>query len=472
MKTLSNKIWLLFVILSVQVLFSQEKVVIFAINDPHGSIENFSKIKPLIEEEKKKDTPVYFVSAGDLFSGNPFVDFAAEKGFPMIDLLNKTDLDITVLGNHEFDYGQTILNKRIAQSNFPFICDNISGGKEEIKAMEGYKIITKKGISIAFIGVIETSSPQGKPLTHPKKLEGLEFTDAMESFPKFKNFKEKKDVDLLVALTHYGSNNDEKVVEKFDFIDLVIGGHNNQEYGKSYKDAFMVMSGKRLEKMSKTTLTISDKKITDFKFELIDLSNPALEKDAGIEAVVDTYITRPEFFEKIGTSAVTHNRNETGCFYTDALRSVSGADIVLQNMGGVRNVLKKGDITPFSVYSIDPFGNGFDTFEIQVSELKKFLKNYDDTYSLSTDLGIEKRAGKFRIIKEGEILKDTATITLSLNDYVSKVNEMFFEAPIVSFPKTTAEYLVQYIKQLKNEPINYKNCNHREPGYQEEDKQY
>lgn len=471
MKTLSNKIWILFVILSIQVLFSQEKVVIFAINDPHGSIENFSKIKPLIEEEKKKDTPVYFVSAGDLFSGNPFVDFAAEKGFPMIDLLNKTDLDITVLGNHEFDYGQTILNKRISESNFPFICDNISGGAKGIKAMEGYKIITKKGISIAFIGVIETSSPQGKPLTHPKKLEGLEFTDAMESFPKFKNFKETKDVDLLVALTHYGSNNDEKVVEKFDFIDLVIGGHNNQEYGKSYKDAFMVMSGKRLEKMSKTTLTITNKKITDFKFELIDLSNPALKKDPEIETVVETYITRPEFFEKIGTSAVTHNRDETGCFYTDALRSVSGADIVLQNMGGVRNILKKGDITPFSVYSIDPFGNGFDTFEMRVSELKKFLENFDDTYSLSTDLDIKKKAGKFFIVKNGKVLKDTATITLSLNDYVSKVNERFFDAPIVSFPKTTAEYLVQYIKQLKNKPINYKNCTHREPSFLGEDKQ-
>ncbi|MGB2128216.1 MAG: bifunctional metallophosphatase/5'-nucleotidase [Flavicella sp.] len=468
MKILSNKIWILFVILSVQILFSQEKVVIFAINDPHGSIENFSKIKPLIAAEKKKNNPVYFVSAGDLFSGNPFVDFAEEKGFPMIDLLNKTHLDITVLGNHEFDYGQSILNKRIAQANFPFICDNISGGSDELKKMEGYKIITKKGISIAFVGVIETSSPNGKPLTHPKKLTGLEFTDAMESFPKFKNFKASKDVDLLVALTHYGSNNDEKVVENFGFIDLVIGGHNNQEYGKSYKDAFMVMSGKRLEKISKTTLTITDKKITDFKFELIDLSNPQLKKDTEIEAIVKSYITRPEFFEKIGSSAVTHNRNETACFYTDALRSVSGADIVLQNMGGVRNILKQGDITPFTIYSIDPFGNGFDTFEMRVSELKKFLENYEDTYSLSTELRIEKKWGEFCIIKNGKKLKNNATVTLSLNDYISKVNERFFEKPVVSYPKTTAEYLIQYIKQLKNKPVNYKNCLHREPAYKEE----
>lgn len=47
--------------------FSQETIVIFAINDPHSEIENFAKIKPLIDAEKAKNQKVYFVAAGDLF---------------------------------------------------------------------------------------------------------------------------------------------------------------------------------------------------------------------------------------------------------------------------------------------------------------------------------------------------------------------------------------------------------------------
>ena len=41
----------------------QEKVVIFSINDMHSRIENFSKIKPLIDKEKRMGNKVFFVSA-------------------------------------------------------------------------------------------------------------------------------------------------------------------------------------------------------------------------------------------------------------------------------------------------------------------------------------------------------------------------------------------------------------------------
>lgn len=46
----------------------------------------------------------------------------------MVDMFNKTALDVSVIDNDEFDYGQEILNDRIAQANFPFILDNFSDG--------------------------------------------------------------------------------------------------------------------------------------------------------------------------------------------------------------------------------------------------------------------------------------------------------------------------------------------------------
>jgi 5'-nucleotidase/UDP-sugar diphosphatase len=135
--------------------FAQETIVIFAINDPHSEIENFAKIKPLIDAEKAKNQKVYFVAAGDLFSGNPIVDYHQNKGYPMIDMLNKTGLDVSVIGNHEFDYGQEILNDRLEQANFPFICDNVSGGTGKLGDIKGSTIITKDNFSIAFVGVVE-----------------------------------------------------------------------------------------------------------------------------------------------------------------------------------------------------------------------------------------------------------------------------------------------------------------------------
>jgi 5'-nucleotidase len=443
--------------------FGQETVVIFAINDPHSEIENFAKIKPLIDAEKATNSKVYFVAAGDLFSGNPIVDYHENKGYPMIDMLNKTDLDVSVLGNHEFDYGQTILNERIAQANFPFICDNVSGGTGELAAIKGSTTITKDDFSIAFIGVVETGSPGGYPLTHPKKIEGLSFTEGLDSFEAYKDFKTTEDVDLIVALTHYGGAKDEDILERNNFVDLVIGGHTNQEYGVSHAGGYKVMSGGNLNKISKTTLTVTNKKITNFEFELIDLRDEDLAIDSSLSEDIAGYFDNPSFYTNIGSSSAQLTKTSTGCFYTDALQKISGSDMVIQNFGGVRDVIYEGTITPFSIYNIDPFGNGFDTFTMTIAQLRTFLNSYPSVFSYSLDgsFSIQKDENNaFLFFKNGNLLSNNDQITLSLNDYISNVFPDLFPAnPTYAFPLTTADYLIKYLTDFVTEPLDYSGCN-------------
>ena len=79
-----------------------KNLTIFFVNDQHGQLDNFSKIKYIIDKEKQ-ETNVIVACSGDMFSGNPVVDNYPEKGYPMIDVMNKVGFDITVFGNHEFD---------------------------------------------------------------------------------------------------------------------------------------------------------------------------------------------------------------------------------------------------------------------------------------------------------------------------------------------------------------------------------
>ncbi len=446
-------------------IFAQETVVIFAINDPHSEIENFAKIKPLIDAEKAKNEKVYFVSGGDLFSGNPIVDYHKDKGYPMIDMLNKTELDVSVIGNHEFDYGQAILNDRLNQANFPFICDNVSGGTGKLGNIQGSTIITKDSFSIAFVGVVETGSPGGYPLTHPKKIQGLSFTEGLDSFENYKDLKINDDVDLIVALTHYGSYKDEEILENYDFVDLVIGGHNDQEYGVAHANGYKVMSGVNLEKISKTTLTVTNKQITNFEFELINLSDPNLAIDNSLSIDIDTYFNNPNFYTNIGYSLSTLTNNSTGCFYTDALQVISNSDMVIQNSGGIRDRIYEGIITPFSIYSIDPFGNGFDTYTMTVSELRNFLNEYPSSYSYSLDVSFKvfkNENNEFIFFKDEILLQDNSQVTLSLNDYISNVfPNLFPTKPSYSFPLTTADYIIEYLTNYTNQPIDYLDCNRR-----------
>jgi len=444
-------------------LSAQETVVIYAINDPHGQINNFPRLKTLIENDRAQNSKVFFVSAGDLFSGNPIVDYHENKGFPMIDLLNDCGLDISVIGNHEFDYGQNVLNARIDQAEFPFICDNVSDASGALADVNGFELITKDGFTIAFVGVVETGSPGLRPLTHPKKIEGLTFTEGLNSFPNYEDLKADNDADLLVALTHYGYYKDQQILETYSFVDLVIGGHSNGEYGNAYENGYMVMSGKNLEKVSKTTLTVTNKAITDFNFELIDLSDTSMAFDQPTQSKVDDYNNQPEFYTVIGESEIDHTRSETACLYTDALQNITGADFVIQNMGGIRTYLDEGDITPFDIYSIDPFGNSLDTFEMTITDFRTFLNNYQSSYSYSTTLEINKDENQvLQFTKDGVALEDTDVIEFSLNDYISNVFGDYFPQPSFTYDETTADYIIQYIRDIHQGAVNYEDCFQRE----------
>ena len=222
------------------------------------------------------------------------------------------------------------------------------------------------------------------------------------------------------------------------------------------------MSGGNLNKISKTTLTVTNKQITNFQFELIDLNNANLTKDTTLSNAIDNYYNNPEFYVEIGSALFTLDRNSTGCFYTDALQQISGSDIVIQNFGGIRDRIKKGIITPFEIYSIDPFGNGFDTFTMSVPEFKNFLNNYPDSfsYSLDSNFSVQKNQNnEFIFFKNGIQLKDTDQITMSLNDYLSNVFPDYFPAsPSFTFPLTTADYIIKHLTDNVTSPIDYAKC--------------
>ena len=458
MKFIGKKI-LILLFLSCLISSGQEKVIIFSVNDMHSRIENFSKIKPLIDKEKGKGNKVFFVCAGDIFSGNPVVDNYSEKGFPIIDLLNRTGLDISVIGNHEFDYGQNVLSDRIAQADFPFICANFSGGRGELSNVKGFEIIQKDGFSIAYIGAVETGNFGRYPLTHPKKVKGLFFTNPIKIFENYEMINENPEIDLVIALTHLGKSGDEKILENFNYIDLVIGGHSNHIYGKRHENGYMIMSGKNLEMISKTTMSVYEGKIIDFLFEKIDLSNEGLEKDQNIELLIQKYKDSPSLYKKIGYSSVNHTKGETGCFYTKAIRETTNVDIVIQNNGGIRNNLKKGIIRPIDIYTIDPFGNGLDNFLITPAELNFFLKKYNKKYSISSRLIIkQKTSGNIEVYRNGGKIGEDEKISLAMNDYISNTYSMYLPEPLYSYPSTTAEYLIKFLNNHIGEKLNFENC--------------
>ena len=147
-------------------------LTIFTINDIHGQLENFAKVKYIVDKAKENSN-VLFVSAGDIFSGNPVVDSHEDKGYPIIDLMNKVGVDVNVVGNHEYDYGEEHLKNRIEQAEFEFICANVNTSGSLVPQPEPYMTLTVGESKIVILGLVETngSGQEIIPSTHPWRVQ-------------------------------------------------------------------------------------------------------------------------------------------------------------------------------------------------------------------------------------------------------------------------------------------------------------
>lgn len=396
-----------------------EKLTIFFINDPHGRMLNFAKIQHIVDAEKEVN-PTLLVSAGDLFSGSPYVDQYAEQGFPMIDIMNKMEFDISVLGNHEFDYGLETLQDRIDQSEFDWICANMDATGTALEQTAPYKTITVGDLRITLLGLIETFGREGKviPATHPWRIEGLEFQHFDQVAGQYEDLKAQENADLYVALTHLGSTADASLANDFPFFDLIIGGHSNHLNNASINGIPTLMAGFHLGWLGKAELTIRDKELVDTRVSLIELWNYN-NWDPELLADIQEYTDDPVFDEVLGVSATDMDLiGEVGCFYTTAMQEYMQVDVVLQNRGGIRAPIDQGDITRGEIFTTDPFNNGSLVFKRTVAQIKTFLRETSVTMAYN---GIQlEMSGTDIIVRDidGQELADDVMLTLGINDYI------------------------------------------------------
>jgi len=66
---------------------------------------------------------VLLVDAGDEMQGSLLSNL--QKGEPTIATFNAMGYDVATFGNHEFDWGQTVLGDRVTQAAYPYVSANM-----------------------------------------------------------------------------------------------------------------------------------------------------------------------------------------------------------------------------------------------------------------------------------------------------------------------------------------------------------
>jgi 5'-nucleotidase/UDP-sugar diphosphatase len=441
-----------------------QNLTIFFVNDVHGQIDNFSKIKHIIDAERKI-TNVIVAASGDLFSGNPVVDNYVEKVYPLIDIMNQVGFDVATLGNHDFDYGIPALNDRIQQSDFPWVCANVDKNTTELKQPLAYTTISAGDLKVTFLGLVETGGKPGAviPSSHPWKVKDLTFEPAGNVVSQYRQTKEEEDADLFIVLSHLGYSGYENEIGDFQlaqqnfFFDMIIGGHSHAVIDTSFSDIPIFQSGSYLNHLGKIELTVKNKSIQTVNFNLIDLENHSAYNEE-LKTVIDEYNVVPELNEVIGYASQYHSRSKVGCFYADAMRLQMNVDVAFQNTGGVRSALNEGEITIREIYEIEPFNNGTVIYQMTVAEIKNFLKGTASGFYYS-GLIIYKSGGKIYIKdQQNREIPDDYVLSVGINDYIPAVHDFYFPDNGIIQPISAAETLIAYLKNNSN-AVDYTNCN-------------
>ncbi|MFF9205345.1 bifunctional metallophosphatase/5'-nucleotidase [Streptomyces sp. NPDC014986] len=160
----------------------------------------------------------YSVTAagGDMVGASPLMSGLFHDE-PTIEALNKLDLDVTAVGNHEFDEGAAELarlqnggchptegcytDEEFGGADFPYLAANVLDDRTGKPVLEPYWVWKKQGVKVGFIGVTLEGTPD---IVSAEGVKGLTFKDEVETVDKYAKVLQRQGVKSIVALIHEG----------------------------------------------------------------------------------------------------------------------------------------------------------------------------------------------------------------------------------------------------------------------------
>ncbi|MEV3860598.1 bifunctional metallophosphatase/5'-nucleotidase [Streptomyces sp. NPDC050095] len=156
-------------------------------------------------------------AAGDLIGASPLLSGLFHDE-PTVEAMNKLDLDVTSVGNHEFDEGAKELSrmqnggchptagcyeagKTFEGADYPYLAANVTDEKTGKPILAPYWVWKHNGVKVGFIGVTLEGTPN---IVSADGVKGLKFHDEIETVNKYAKILDKQGVKSIVALIHEG----------------------------------------------------------------------------------------------------------------------------------------------------------------------------------------------------------------------------------------------------------------------------
>ncbi|MBE4738074.1 MULTISPECIES: bifunctional metallophosphatase/5'-nucleotidase [Streptomyces] len=389
-----------------------------------------------LREARRADDYTITAAAGDMVGASPLISGLFHDE-PTIEALNGLDLDVTSVGNHEFDEGAKELarlqkggchptdgcyvkGKKFKGADFPYLAANVIEKKTGKPLLKPYWVWKKNGVKVGFIGVTLEDTPG---VVSAEGVKGLKFKDEVQTINKYAKELERQGVKSVVALIHEGGlpasqsyNYDcdspgagdgisgpivdiaKNITPK---VDAVVTGHTHAAYACTINDPAgkprMVTSAASFGRLYTDTTLTYDRKTGDISRTAVDSANHVVTRDVEKAADMTALISRwNTLAAPIGNRAIGHisadvpnagTESPMGDLIADAQYWYGKTldpevDLALMNPGGVRAPLTyaakgtEGDgvVTYAEGFTVQPFSNTVNLQNFTGAQLIQVLK--------------------------------------------------------------------------------------------------
>lgn len=400
------------------------KLQIISDNDFHGRLERSGDVAGVeimactVDYFREQNPNTLFVGAGDHIGASTFTSWATDDE-AAIEALNLMGLDITSVGNHEFDRGWADLRDRVMPlSDFPWLAANAVDAATGDPIVDPYQVLDIGGVRIAFIGLNTTDMPR---LVSPDGIAGIEWHD-LDTTANYwaEHIAENDEADLTIVLVHDGIAGTELshaggqfgnlVNNAHEDIDAIISGHTHREYALQTESGMWVtQTGEYTRNIGQMVIqydTAADEIVSSEAqiLPLISADDEPIYCNEGdrpdlAALVADAQQTAEEIgnvvigsvepgFARAQNAESTENRSARSTLSDliadaqawAARQSSNEVDFALMNPGGVRADLPPGsdgaggEITYRDLATIQPFGNLINSVEITGAGIKEALE--------------------------------------------------------------------------------------------------
>ncbi|GGJ44783.1 bifunctional metallophosphatase/5'-nucleotidase [Streptomyces brasiliensis] len=374
-------------------------------------------------------------AGGDMVGASPLISGLFHDE-PTIEALNGLKLDVTSVGNHEFDEGRAELtrlqnggchptegcytDKKFKGANFPYLAANVLDEKTKKPILEPYWVWKKKDVKIGFIGVTLEGTPG---IVSADGVKGLVFKDEVETINKYAKELQRQGVQSIVALIHEGGfpasaayNYDcdapgagagvsgpivDIAKNVTPAVDALVTGHTHNAYVCTIDDPAgrprMVTSASSFGRLYTDTTLTYDRRTGDIARTAVESANRVVTRDVPKAPDMTQLISRwNTLAAPIGNRAIgyisgdvnsTGTESPMGDLIADAQFAYGKeldpeTDLALMNPGGVRAGLTykasgaEGDgvVTYAEGFTVQPFANTVNLQDFTGAQVIQALK--------------------------------------------------------------------------------------------------